>query len=90
MQISAHSAAGLGRTFADEVAMADDVSVVARNPAGMSLFDRKTVTVVGSYVIPDIEVSKNGSASGAKSVAGEAFVPAAYIVRPAGLSLSAR
>ena len=81
-QVSEHSAAGLGRAFAGEAAMADDASVVARNPAGMSLIDRTTITLVGSYIVPNIEVKNGGKLSGSKSVANEAFVPAAYIVMP--------
>ncbi|MTI14351.1 OmpP1/FadL family transporter [Sansalvadorimonas verongulae] len=82
-QVSEHSAAGLGRAFAGEAAMADDASVVARNPAGMSMIDSTTITLVGSYVVPGIHVEDaSGSNSGSKKVAGEAFVPAAYMVMP--------
>ena len=82
-QVSEHSAAGLGRAFAGEAAVADDASVVARNPAGMSKIDSTMVTVVGSYIMPEIELEdKNGSSAGSKSVANEAFVPAAYMVWP--------
>ena len=81
-QVSEHSAAGLGRAFAGEAAVADDASVVARNPAGMSLLDTTTITVVGSYIVPDVHVEGPNGNSGSQSVAGEAFVPAAYAVIP--------
>ncbi len=82
-QVSEHSAAGLGRAFAGEAAMADDASVIARNPAGMSLLEERTITLVGSYIIPEVHVKDaNGNNSGSKSVANEAFVPAAYMSIP--------
>lgn len=82
-QVNEHSAAGLGRAFAGEAAVADDASVIARNAAGMSKIDSTMVTVVSSYIAPEIELEDiNGSSEGSKSVANEAFVPAAYIVLP--------
>lgn len=82
-QVNEHSAAGLGRAFAGEAAVADDASVIARNAAGMSKIDSTMVTVVGSYIAPEIELEDiNGASEGSKSVANEAFVPAAYIVLP--------
>lgn len=83
-QVAEHSAAGLGRAFAGEAAVADDASVVARNPAGMSLLDRTTLTVVGSVIFPEIKVEEapNGTSHGSNSVGEDAFVPAAYLVMP--------
>ncbi len=82
-QVSEHSAAGLGRAFAGEAAVADDASVVARNPAGMSLLDRTTLTVVGSVIFPEIKVEAlDGTSHGSNSVGEDAFVPAAYLVMP--------
>ncbi len=82
-QVSEHSAAGLGRAFAGEAAMASDASVIARNPAGMSKLDSTTITLVGSYIAPEVKLQdKFGSSDGSNSVANEAFVPAGYIVMP--------
>lgn len=39
-QLAEHSAAGLGRAFAGDAAIADDASVIARNPALMAQFDQ--------------------------------------------------
>ncbi len=39
-QLAEHSAAGLGRAFSGEAAIADDASVIARNPALMAQFDQ--------------------------------------------------
>ena len=83
-QVSEHSAAGLGRAFAGEAAIADDASVVARNPAGMSLIESTTITVAGTYVAPNIRIKddKGVTPSGAGNVGNEGFVPALYVVIP--------
>nr|WP_254796066.1 outer membrane protein transport protein [Moritella viscosa]SHO00435.1 Putative long-chain fatty acid transport protein [Moritella viscosa] len=39
-QVSEHSASGLGRAFAGEAAVADNASVLARNPAAMTRFNK--------------------------------------------------
>lgn len=38
-QVAEHSASGLGRAFSGEAAVADNASVLARNPAAMMLFE---------------------------------------------------
>jgi len=38
-QVNAQSATGLGRAFAGDAVIADNASVIARNPAAMALFD---------------------------------------------------
>ena len=55
-QLAEHSASGLGRAFAGEAAIADDASVVARNPALMAQFDKMVLTVSGSYISPDVKL----------------------------------
>ena len=91
-QVLEHSAAGLGRAFAGEAVQTDDASVVAGNPAAMSRIKRRTVTVAGTYVNPNIDVEgtythspATGGDSGPaiqKDVAPEVFVPASYFVLP--------
>lgn len=39
-QVAEHSASGLGRAFSGEGAVADNASVLARNPAAMTRFER--------------------------------------------------
>lgn len=88
-QLNEHSASGLGRAFAGEAAIADNASVLARNPAAMMMFDKMAVSVAGTYIQPDVEVdgsvyrgsSKIASAS-EKDIAPSAFVPAAYFIQP--------
>ena len=90
-QLNEHSAAGLGRAFAGEAAIADDASVIARNPAAMSKLTRPELSIVGTYVVPDVKVEGQlvnldeaetmGSLKEDK-VAGEEVIPALYYVHP--------
>lgn len=91
------STSGLGRAYAGEAAIADNASVVATNPALMSLFKTNQFSVGGVYVdsrinmngdvdsyaiISDsIKVTNDGSAS-ARNVVPGAFVPNLYFVAP--------
>ena len=49
-QLAEVSTSGLGRAYAGEAAMADNASVVATNPALMSLFKQKEFSAGGVYV----------------------------------------
>ncbi|SIQ25997.1 long-chain fatty acid transport protein [Aeromonas sp. RU39B] len=88
-QLNEHSASGLGRAFAGEAAIADNASVLARNPAAMTMFDKMAVSVAGTYIQPDVEVdgsvynnSTKLASSSEKDIAPSAFVPAAYFIQP--------
>ncbi|HHF3473465.1 TPA: outer membrane protein transport protein [Haemophilus influenzae] len=95
-QLAEVSTSGLGRAYAGEAAIADNASVVATNPALMSLFKTAQFSTGGVYVDSrinmngDVESSiKNtkmlaaqyGSASQRNVVPG-AFVPNLYFVAP--------
>ncbi|MGF1713850.1 outer membrane protein transport protein [Photobacterium chitinilyticum] len=81
-QVNEHSASGLGRAFSGEAAVADNASVLARNPAAMTLF--KTAELSGGLTIvdPNIEVRDNDFGQTAKDVAPLALVPAGYYIHP--------
>ncbi|NMM40961.1 outer membrane protein transport protein [Pseudoalteromonas arctica] len=88
-QLAEHSASGLGRAFAGEAAVADDASVVARNPALMTLFKNKQISVAGVAIIPDVSLTGKSAAYGLDesvldddSIAPSAFVPAGYFTMP--------
>ncbi|MFQ3237328.1 MAG: long-chain fatty acid transport protein [Paraglaciecola sp.] len=88
-QLSEHSASGLGRAFAGDAAIAENASVVARNPALMSQFTEKQLSVVGTYIVPDVSLTgesapaySSPAALNNDSIAPEAFVPATYFVMP--------
>jgi long-chain fatty acid transport protein len=82
-QVSEHSASGLGRAFAGEAAIGDDAASLARNPALMATFDKAQLSVVGSYVDPDINIEGVGnSALDVNDVAPNQVVPAMYYIQP--------
>jgi long-chain fatty acid transport protein len=88
-QLAEQNASGLGRAYAGEAAVADDASVVARNPALMSLFKEKQISVVGIAVIPDVSLKGESAPEGIPasaldddSIAPSAFVPAGYFTMP--------
>lgn len=95
-QLAEVSTSGLGRAYAGEAAIADNASVVATNPALMSLFKTAQFSTGGVYVDSRINMNgdvaaaingtvmkttKNGSASERNVVPG-AFVPNLYFVAP--------
>ncbi|MEE3879679.1 outer membrane protein transport protein [Vibrio sp. YYF0003] len=55
-QINAQSATGLGRAFAGDAVIADNASVMARNPAAMALFDKMELSVGFETITSLIEV----------------------------------
>ncbi|SQD79061.1 outer membrane protein transport protein [Moritella yayanosii] len=90
-QVSEHSASGLGRAFAGEAAIGDNAASLARNPALMATFDKAQLSVVGSYVDPDISIKGvtgvptygiSASDLDANDVAPAQVVPAMYYIQP--------
>ncbi|WP_404341005.1 outer membrane protein transport protein [Pseudoalteromonas mariniglutinosa] len=88
-QLAEQNASGLGRAYAGEAAVADDASVVARNPALMTLFTEKRVSVAGMAVIPDVSLEGTATNNGMDpsvldddSIAPSAFIPAGYFTMP--------
>lgn len=83
-QVNEHSASGLGRAFSGEVAVADNASVLARNPAAMAMFDRIEISGSLSLIDPAINVSTVDTSPSQtyKNVAPFAEVPAGYFIQP--------
>ncbi|MFM5429570.1 outer membrane protein transport protein [Aeromonas veronii] len=85
-QLNEHSASGLGRAYAGEAAIADNASVLARNPAAMTTFDKMAVSVSGTYIKPDVDVEGTiplrGKGASQDDIAPAAFVPASYFIQP--------
>lgn len=83
-QVNEHSASGLGRAFAGEAAIADNASVIARNPAAMTRFDRIEISGSLSFIEPSVDIETVGSSPAQQynDVAPQAFVPAGYFVMP--------
>ncbi|MGF1762854.1 outer membrane protein transport protein [Aliivibrio kagoshimensis] len=55
-QLNAQSATGLGRAFAGDAVIADNASVMARNPAAMALFDDVSMSLGVVSIASEIEV----------------------------------
>ncbi|HHF4203537.1 TPA: outer membrane protein transport protein [Haemophilus influenzae] len=97
-QLAEVSTSGLGRAYAGEAAIADNASVVATNPALMSLFKTAQFSTGGVYV--DSRINMNGDvtssatttnsvmkatkdgSASARNVVPGAFVPNLYFVAP--------
>lgn len=87
-QLAEVSTSGLGRAYAGEAAIADNASVVATNPALMSLFKTAQFSTGGVYVDSRINMSGDVKLTGAAvssgnpvngSAAQRRVVPAAFV-----------
>lgn len=81
-QVSEHSASGLGRAFAGEAAIGVDAASLARNPALMATFDKAALSIVGSYVSANVNITGRTADDAANDVAPAQVVPAAYYIHP--------
>jgi long-chain fatty acid transport protein len=88
-QLAEQNASGLGRAYAGEASIADDASVVARNPALMTLFKDKQLSVAAIGVVPDVSIEGESTSNGIDpsaldddSIAPSAVIPAAYFTMP--------
>ncbi|MCH9692491.1 MAG: outer membrane protein transport protein [Gammaproteobacteria bacterium] len=103
-QLQENSISGLGRAYAAQNTVGDDASILARNPAGSSLFKKMTITGGIMYVNPEVDaegdVTTTLSISGfdapsespdqkANDFASTAWVPNAFIAIPINDSWSA-
>jgi long-chain fatty acid transport protein len=95
--LNEHSASGLGRAFAGEAAIADNASVLSRNPAAMTRFKSMELSVAGTYVRPNIDLKGREDVSiptsqgtmtlpksylDADDIAPSAFIPSTYFIQP--------
>ena len=90
-QLVEHGAAGLGRAYAGEAAVADNASVLARNPAAGAFFKEKQISVNLHYIDPGVDVEGTNTAfnpavpvadASVSDIAPTAVVPAAFYVSP--------
>ncbi|MCW8332378.1 outer membrane protein transport protein [Vibrio paucivorans] len=81
-QVAEHSASGLGRAFSGEAVVADNASVLARNPSAMTLFERAQFSGAISVVDPEVNIWDKTNGESSKDVAPMQIVPAAYYVSP--------
>jgi long-chain fatty acid transport protein len=86
-QLNSQSATGLGRAFAGDAVIADNASVMARNPAAMALFDRTEMSlgfnIIDSEVdVKDVSHSITGDQNLNTTNNGTSFVPNLYVLHP--------
>jgi long-chain fatty acid transport protein len=85
-QINAQSATGIGRAFAGDAVIADNASVLSRNPAAMALFDEKQLSMGLTYADVQVEiqdVAKGDIHFGSVDDGAEAkVIPNFYYVSP--------
>lgn len=81
-QVAEHSASGLGRAFSGEGAVADNASVLARNPAAMTLFETTQFSGALSIVDPEVDVYDVTNSEQSNDVAPMQIVPATYYISP--------
>ncbi|MDF2154805.1 outer membrane protein transport protein [Vibrio sp. CAU 1672] len=81
-QVAEHSASGLGRAFSGEGAVADNASVLARNPAAMTLFKEAQFSGALSIVDPEVNVYDTKYQEQSDDVAPLQVVPAGYYISP--------
>jgi len=87
-QLNSQSATGIGRAFSGDAVIADNASVLSRNPAAMALFDKKQLSVVGTYADISVkvdnvtnELTKENFGS-IDNAADAKFIPSIYFINP--------
>ncbi|GAL13255.1 long-chain fatty acid transport protein [Vibrio astriarenae] len=85
-QLNAQSATGIGRAFAGDAVIADNASVMARNPAAMALFDSIELSLGFEAIITDIsakDVYYNGArAEDYDDIGGTSIAPNIHLIVP--------
>jgi long-chain fatty acid transport protein len=84
-QLNEFSAAGLGRAYSGEGAMADTAASASRNPATMMMFDRPSLSAGAVFIDPDVNItgtSPSGRSLDAKNIAPTAWVPNLHYIQP--------
>lgn len=64
-QLNSQSATGMGRAFAGDAVIADNASVLSRNPAAMALFDKDAISLGLTYADITVDVKDVNFGGGA-------------------------
>lgn len=87
-QLAERSGSGLGRAYSGEAAIADDASIIASNPAGMSLLDDMSFASGMSVILPSINaagIAPDGIGGFVpntdNNIAADGFVPYMYLTK---------
>ncbi|QJR80727.1 long-chain fatty acid transporter [Alteromonas pelagimontana] len=91
-QVNEHSANGLGRAFAGQAAMPENASVLATNPAAITVFDAPSFSAGINYIDPNVDidgelVSTLGGTSipmsaNENDIADSAVIPSFFYAQP--------
>jgi long-chain fatty acid transport protein len=85
-QLNSQSATGVGRAFSGDAVIADNASVLSRNPAAMTMFDNKALSFGASYATLDASVtdvsSTYGSYGSEDNAASNKVIPNFYYIHP--------
>ncbi|OKB66232.1 long-chain fatty acid transporter [Serratia marcescens] len=84
-QLNEFSAAGLGRAYSGEGAMADTAASASRNPALLMMYTRPELSIGAVFIDPDVDISgtsPSGASLDAKNIAPTAWVPNLHYVQP--------
>lgn len=84
-QLNEFSAAGLGRSYSGEGAMADTAASASRNPALLMMYTRPELSIGAVFIDPDVDItgkSPSGASLDAKNIAPTAWVPNLHYVHP--------
>jgi long-chain fatty acid transport protein len=89
-QLNSQSATGIGRAMAGDAVIADNASVLSRNPAAMALFDQTALSLGIIYADIDVSVSDaKGSSTGEEVAFGSEHhaaeakvIPNFYYINP--------
>ncbi|CAI1515761.1 long-chain fatty acid transporter FadL [Serratia proteamaculans] len=84
-QLNEFSAAGLGRSYSGEGAMADTAASASRNPALLMMYTRPELSFGAVFIDPDVDItgkSPSGASLDSKNIAPTAWVPNLHYVQP--------
>ncbi len=88
-QVNGQSATGLGRAFSGDAVIADNASVMARNPAAIALFERPEISLgmisIDSDVIVHSGIYNTSSSSysvATEQIGGLSYVPNIFYIHP--------
>ncbi len=94
-QVNGQSATGLGRAFSGDAVIADNASVMARNPAAISLFKRPEISLGLITIDSDVRVhsgfyntNTDLYSVGTEQIGGISYVPNIFSVLPISENLT--
>ncbi|WP_427978275.1 outer membrane protein transport protein [Agarivorans sp.] len=85
-QVNSQSATGIGRAFSGDAVIADNASVLARNPAAMAMFNQQALSL--GLVYTDVDVTIKDVSYGPidygsiGDAAGDKVIPNIYYIHP--------